>query len=1160
VEQGNSMDGALLSVQQQQLDELRSIRAQTASGPFVAGREQTSFSQYSMNTGAAQQQASAQGLFMPTPNVGGIPLSPFTQNMGNSAATYMQQANLKQALFSYDRNRVSRENRDLTGMQAGQNIFQAGLAGAGALGGLGGDALGTSIFGGLGLAGGFAGGAIGGAIGGAVFASAAQEMGVQSGYSNYLFQNSQRFINPYESTNRRYGMGFNNDERSGASSYLRSLSTSRNISDTDMSGILSGAVDQNLLKDVTNLKTFKEKMAKLTDSVKTSALLLNETYQNVTKMMGELERAGVSTGNFDYMMGKMKTLGSFTGMNTMEATNSTLTVSGSKTGTAWNSERQIENSALDLRVMQVLKNGADKNPNGTLGFITNLYNNTEGSTDAEKLSNLTVRANRTMQEVMGNQTFQSAYSGLFNYNDASGKFELDQSAYDRFTSGNMSYADIMGESSKKMTAWSADGKHTGFQWQQMANDTFMDLTDVQKGKLQGTFFSTVGRDTMFGETDQSTIMAGLGIGSTDADRKLFTQLYGTLGSKGNIYQNEMSQEGFNQTMQAKIDSESEGLWQSIKKVFNTMSDKIGDAVEPMRKSMEEAGVTWKDIWNGTHPTNRVQFQDPLNFTDSGATGSAESISKSMNAYISDYQKYGGTTKDLELLDPKGQLSVTGGGVDQYGSKMTGIMKIEDIDYLNNVMNSKAKSTFEQHGALIPALTVDDIAASMNLTFNEGDDKQSITQEAMLRKYSKMIQQLQGGKASGLNDYEIVAGNQALSTMSDALKWMGVDVAPVNNLGYSKEMLATLQNQYGGKTTDYYGALKTQAEKSAKLDLTNNGSDATRNAINSLTADVAATGVAQSKAESDIMAAMSGYSDADSIAARDQISKLMDSIRSGDLAPEDARAQFNALKSSGKASSLYSEVSDKFNLVADKAMAKSSGEAILKTRSEDSSRILGAIKAGGSVASLIGGDAAYNKLLSGATVSTDRNLGDIAKDTTQGWWMLGGGLGYIAGAIFNSNTKKTKKLNELSQEQLSALTDKDMSGLGGEDLIENLRSGLRNQFIGNTVNPTAWLQDDKIKALLPNANELLNIANGDGNKAWSTSEIDSLVSKIMEDISAGGAGKAEDEKQKVDSGSVKSQDDAMVTLGQEHQKALSKYMDTVRQEFTDIQGQISILSK
>ena len=117
--------------------------------------------------------------------------------------------------------------------------------------------------------------------GGAVFNIGADQMRQQNAYNKYLLQNSYRFINYGESTNTRGIGGFGANERMEVANYLRRFGTENLISDTDTQMLLKKFTEGDLLRNTSDLKSFKTNMEQLTKAVKEGAIALGETYESM---------------------------------------------------------------------------------------------------------------------------------------------------------------------------------------------------------------------------------------------------------------------------------------------------------------------------------------------------------------------------------------------------------------------------------------------------------------------------------------------------------------------------------------------------------------------------------------------------------------------------------------------------------------------------------------------------------------------------------------------------------------------------------------------------------------------------------------------------------------------------------------------------------------
>jgi hypothetical protein len=122
-------------------------------------------------------------------------------------------------------------------------------------------------------------------------------------------------FNAFESTNDFGGIGISLRDRQDMSEFMRHLSTENFMDDKDMSQILSGALDQKLLKSVSDVKGFKKKFTDIVDSVKQITLTMNQTIDEATSFMGEMERRGITQDRMTSFSSQSKVLSSIWGVS-----------------------------------------------------------------------------------------------------------------------------------------------------------------------------------------------------------------------------------------------------------------------------------------------------------------------------------------------------------------------------------------------------------------------------------------------------------------------------------------------------------------------------------------------------------------------------------------------------------------------------------------------------------------------------------------------------------------------------------------------------------------------------------------------------------------------------------------------------------------------------
>jgi hypothetical protein len=215
--------------------------------------------------------------------------------------------------------RVNSQNRELIQMQTAGRVANATMQGIGTAADVGSGLLASAVV--PGLIGSTLAGTGVGLVAAAFTDNAIKQAKQYQNYNQYLLQTSYKYIDPTESSNAKYRMGFDDKQRQDVAKYLRTVNTEKFVSDEDINTMLKGFTDYNLMKGVSDVKTFKDKFSKLVDSVKSSALLLNESFEEVTKLMGDMQKMGIDSKNFSYYSALSKTAGSFVGLTGGEVMN-----------------------------------------------------------------------------------------------------------------------------------------------------------------------------------------------------------------------------------------------------------------------------------------------------------------------------------------------------------------------------------------------------------------------------------------------------------------------------------------------------------------------------------------------------------------------------------------------------------------------------------------------------------------------------------------------------------------------------------------------------------------------------------------------------------------------------------------------------------------------
>jgi hypothetical protein len=322
LEQFNSVSTGireLVDLQRQSLMEMKEINQETkiqritseqrGIGALIAGATPlsgTSFVPYSA-------YASDGVNFTPMPFTGA------TQAMLNTANAAGQQAYTSFAdVLNIDSTRTSAHMATLMRMNRGQDLTNAVLNAGGAAFSSLAEMAGYAVGGGAGPIGSFILGSVGGAVVGGLARYGVKnflnEYNQAANANKFLFSEGYRFISPYDSAFGRAGFSYN--ERRNLSRYIASLDVRNDLTGGEIQDLLSNFSEQRLLRSVSDLNSFKKRVDDLIQATKASAMILNETYENINGFMGEMERMGFNVArNFTSLTAFSRSVGAYTGRN-----------------------------------------------------------------------------------------------------------------------------------------------------------------------------------------------------------------------------------------------------------------------------------------------------------------------------------------------------------------------------------------------------------------------------------------------------------------------------------------------------------------------------------------------------------------------------------------------------------------------------------------------------------------------------------------------------------------------------------------------------------------------------------------------------------------------------------------------------------------------------
>jgi hypothetical protein len=411
----------LVMLQKQQLQKINDLTTQQAEQTNLQRQQNLKYTpqNVSFQGSSAQSQQFMPAMFNPAGgmNAQARQFQSYSQSLSGKGANY----GFVDTFFPQN-NAVSYETRSLLGQDYAGRFTNAFISGSGAVASTG---VSLATMAGAGLIEGMVAGTAGGALVGAYFNNAGEQAKVQNAYTKYLQRESYRFINPQESNNNRGYAGFSLNESQQMASFLRTVNSEFQISDKGMMSLLTNYTESGLLRDTSDMETFKRKIKDLTKSVKSGAMMLNETYESIADLMADMKKTGISEGNYTGIMSMGKIIGSDLGISGSEATRMIVgTASGMTQGTGLSNDVYVGRISDTLTyanaMYENLKN--NNNLNAKDAAAKNYINNNGGVQGVSSIIN-------QIQDSLLAQ-YKDVAAGFYDYDKSSGTWSFNN---DRFS-------------------------------------------------------------------------------------------------------------------------------------------------------------------------------------------------------------------------------------------------------------------------------------------------------------------------------------------------------------------------------------------------------------------------------------------------------------------------------------------------------------------------------------------------------------------------------------------------------------------------------------------------------------------------------------------------------------------------------------------------------
>lgn len=529
--------------------------------------------------------------------VGGVinSINNVNANMRNFAMT----ANLDSANPMWlNQSKLSTEARQLKVSRSGERLTTGTM---------------SALSGGIGLATTLAGAGIGGALGGAVLGAVvdigADQLKQNYAYDQYLLQNSHRFINMMESNNMRGVGGFSRNERWETANFLRHFNTDMKISDDDTMTILKGFTEGDLLREAKDVDTFKQQMTKLTKSLKTMALTLNESYEEVAELMGEMKKKGIDTRNYEAYAAQSKVVGGLIGADAADTMQYQLnTASMLTSGTMMSTDRMMGTVGSAQAYMGKIYDEALANK-GLSQEQALRYNRivNRGGVDAATTDYLSATS-----DVLRSNNIMGFYGTAFFDWDGQ-NWNFNRGAFDEYTNGNYSMAQLQQISKTKLAN---SGNAGSSKWMNIGSEllenSLFDVSD-RASLIKSWVNATRSANPSMQNMGDAEIMKYV-LGMSGADSTFISDITNLIAQDGGAYYDKILSASVAQRMMDDLNSKRTGPGYAMKNWWSGVKDTTGDFFSPIAAGWNSMSEGLQDWWYGKEYYDVKKLWSGVDFT------------------------------------------------------------------------------------------------------------------------------------------------------------------------------------------------------------------------------------------------------------------------------------------------------------------------------------------------------------------------------------------------------------------------------------------------------------------------------------------------------------------------------------------------------------------
>lgn len=287
--------------------------------------------------------------------------------------------------------------------------------------------------------------------GAAVAGTTAMMMGGARTAMNYeqtVQQKGYMMLNPFNSHSEMGGIGFSRGDTQNIASFLRHVGPDQLLGDQDIQQILNGGLDNRLLKGTTDLESFKKKFTSLVEAVKNITLTMNQSIEQSTQFMGEMDRRGISVGDMPMYAAQTKVTASMLGVSASIGAQMTMQTADAITqGTGINAGLVMQTTNKNMFMSSLL---TDR----TKTQDPNLYQYIMNSGGAGQFGANTEQTIRQYISGQGSSSMLGLLASGFD-KGSNGEFVVNESRMNDLLGGNYSTQQLMSKSQATMSGMSA---------------------------------------------------------------------------------------------------------------------------------------------------------------------------------------------------------------------------------------------------------------------------------------------------------------------------------------------------------------------------------------------------------------------------------------------------------------------------------------------------------------------------------------------------------------------------------------------------------------------------------------------------------------------------------------------------------------------------------